>query len=65
MLYTTPPDAWHCTWLCEAHIQLLSHGNPFHEALPSFCADINASGSLELFSYGISVGALRTMCFSI
>ncbi len=34
-------------------MQMLSYGNPFRETLPhSFCADINASGSLELFSFG-------------
>ncbi len=48
VLYTTISNALHCT--CEACMQLLGHGNPFHKA----CVDINASGSLELFSYGIS-----------
>ncbi len=26
-------DAWHCTWWCEACMQLLGNGNPFHDAL--------------------------------
>ncbi len=31
MLYATPFDTWHCTWWCEACMQLLVHGNPFHK----------------------------------
>ena len=33
VLYTTASDALHCTWRCMAWMQLLGHGNPFHEAL--------------------------------
>ncbi len=33
VLYTTASNALHCTWWCMAWMQLLGHGNPFHEAL--------------------------------
>uniref|UniRef100_A0A667ZGL3 Transmembrane protein 214 n=1 Tax=Myripristis murdjan TaxID=586833 RepID=A0A667ZGL3_9TELE len=33
VLYTTASDTLHCAWLCKAWMQLLGHGNPFHEAL--------------------------------
>ncbi|CAI9610736.1 unnamed protein product, partial [Staurois parvus] len=33
VLYTTASDTLHCTWWWKAWMQLLGHGNPFHEAL--------------------------------
>ena len=33
VLYTTASNALHCTCWCMVWMQLLSHGNPFHEAL--------------------------------
>ncbi|CAI9578026.1 unnamed protein product, partial [Staurois parvus] len=33
MFNTTASDSLHCTWRCMAWMQLLGHGNPFHEAL--------------------------------
>lgn len=32
MLYTTTSNSWRCTW-CESCMQMISHGNLFHEAL--------------------------------
>ena len=33
VLYSIASDTLDCTWWCMAWMQLLGHGNPFHEAL--------------------------------
>ena len=33
VLYTTPSSALHCNWWCMAWMQVLSHGNLFHDCI--------------------------------
>jgi len=50
-------DEWHCTWWCEACMQLLGHGIPFHESpAAQFFVLILMPWKLELFICWISVG---------
>ena len=55
VLYTTPSDAWH--WTGDVRLACRCSAmetHPMKLQPHSFCAYINASGSSESFSYGIS-----------